>query len=533
MKTLVLTVVIGDEAEHLAAVTIPGKEAYARRIGADFRIIREKTGDWNPSWEKLQLYHFLGREYDRAIYLDNDCLVRPDCPDLFGIVPESAFGAFDEGRCFNRTGAMDRGFQDYGCPRLRKHWNECYFNSGVMVVSRRHRQLFAEPAVRHDNFIEQTFLNVGLVHHHLNVYDIGHEFNFMTSIVPLTGLPVEAGYIAHLAGTPAAAARGIAESILANWERAEPHYQFRKHIWLDVGGGLGDVIDAEPVLRYLKDKIFPDADVRVTSRWPRPLMGHADVPVEWGEDNPFEGSYSLKLMTTPPSTEAVWHTLTQVASQGTDWASISALNRQLPLKDREIQLTVFEQDEKEIEDIAGDWPLAKSVLIHPGRTWESRTFPQDWWQTVIDGIAKKAPVVLCGYNRELHGVLPVECPGNGLDLRDRTSTGGLFALVRSCPVLLSNDSGPVHAAGAFENAIVLIPSSRHPDLVLPLRYGSPYWNAVALYKNLTIDEVLGKPGLCRPQSATGAPAGAWTEYLPECEEVIATVLSLLGEDSKI
>ena len=165
----------------------------------------------------------------------------PICSGLFRV----RVRAFDEGRCFNRTGAMDRGFQDYGCPRLRKHWNECYFNSGVMVVSRRHRQLFAEPAVRHDNFIEQTFLNVGLVHHHLNVYDIGHEFNFMTSIVPLTGLPVEAGYIAHLAGI-LQPPRGYCRVHLANWERAEPHYQFRKHIWLDVGGDWR-CYDAEPV----------------------------------------------------------------------------------------------------------------------------------------------------------------------------------------------------------------------------------------------------------------------------------------------
>jgi hypothetical protein len=138
-------------------------------------------------------------------------------------------------------------------------------------------------------------------------------------------------------------------------------------------------------------------------------------------------------------------------------------------------------------------------------------------------------VVLCGYNREPHGVLPVTAGANVLDLRDRTSTGALFALVKSCPVLLSNDSGPVHAAGAFENAIVLIPSARHPDLVLPWRHGSPYWKAAALYKKLTIDEVIGKPCLCRPASATALPEGSWAEYLPEQEQVIAQVLTFLGE----
>jgi hypothetical protein len=177
-----------------------------------------------------------------------------------------------------------------------------------------------------------------------------------------------------------------------------------------------------------------------------------------------------------------------------------------------------------VDALAGEFDMRKAVLIHPGRSWDSRTFPLEWWQEIIDGIAAEAPVVLMGLQGGIHGVLPVECPGNGLDLRDRTSMGAMFELVRRCPCLLTNDSSPVHVAGAFDNWIVLIPSARLPDFVLPVRREKhPYWRADALYKRLTIEDVE-----CSPVDYYGTHAngfnGDWKDYLPETADVIAAAL---------
>jgi hypothetical protein len=45
--------------------------------------------------EKLRLGDSLGR-HDRVLWLDADVLVRPDCPDLFALVPPTHWAALDQ-----------------------------------------------------------------------------------------------------------------------------------------------------------------------------------------------------------------------------------------------------------------------------------------------------------------------------------------------------------------------------------------------------------------------------------------------------
>ena len=534
MKRLVLTIAIGDAWQSLAQVTHPLMQEYAKRVGADFGAITSPSGEaWGPHWEKLQLYNILGREYDRVIYLDTDCVLRPDCPDLFEIVPENTVGAFNEGLFMPRTEVMRQGIQRYVKGDLG--WDGRYWNTGVMVLSRKHRHLFKPPGGEFDFanelMFEQTYLNVAALVHNIEWHDLRYELNYMPSMQHATGLPMEAGKIAHFAGIHPAQARDYAAALVENWRELAPDYKIRRRVWLDLGGGLGDVIDAEPVLRYALAEIFPGDDVRVTTPWPRVFQGtYPDAMLSFGPESPFGQEPAFHAATVPAdATAKIFSFLTHVGSNGTDFASIGLLHMQLPTADKQIRLTVSDGDEAEIDGLANGFPLNEAVLIHPGRTWESRTFPDDWWQAVIDGIAETAPVVLCGLNGGIHGVLPVECPENGLDLRDRTTMGGLFALVKRCPVLVTNDSSPVHVAGAFDNAIVLIPSVRHPDLILPVRHGNPYWRASALYKKLTLPEVNRQPCEYYGSHANGAPLGPWSDYLPEAADVIAEALKHHGD----
>jgi ADP-heptose:LPS heptosyltransferase len=249
--------------------------------------------------------------------------------------------------------------------------------------------------------------------------------------------------------------------------------------------------------------------------------------LSFGPESPWGDVPCFKMMAVD-ETLTTRRPITHVASNACDFASINMLNLQLPASDRQIRLSIFDADRQEIDELAEDFPLESAALIHAGRTWASRTFPVEWWQSIVDKVAAKMPVVLMGKQGEIHGVLPVEAGKNVLDLRDRTTMGGMFELIRWCPVLLTNDSSPVHVAGAFDNSIVLIPSARHPDLVLPWRglpHPAPYYKAVALFKKLTIDEVDRSP--CNPvgSHADGPPKGDWSEYLPEVSDVVKAVLS--------
>jgi hypothetical protein len=85
---------INEYSPEITALTYPLIEAYARKIGADFHIIRErKFPEWPVTYEKLQIYELAQQmETDWNIYIDSDCLVHPDTPDLTVMLPRDTVG---------------------------------------------------------------------------------------------------------------------------------------------------------------------------------------------------------------------------------------------------------------------------------------------------------------------------------------------------------------------------------------------------------------------------------------------------------
>jgi len=103
------------------------------------------------------------------------------------------------------------------------------------------------------------------------------------------------------------------------------------------------------------------------------------------------------------------------------------------------------------------------------------------------------------------------CGGHGL--------AGSIALIEVAYMVVSNDSAPIHIAGAFNNEIVLIPTCKHPDHILPWRNGSQTYKAASLYKKLMSDEYSSQPTELYGVLADKA-IGEFEDYLPEPDAVI-------------
>lgn len=531
MRKLVLTCAIGEEYQKVAEVTNPSKKAYADRIGADFLMIDANATTASPAWAKLAMYDLLGREYDRVIFLDADTLVRPDCPDLFEMVPEKGCAMFSEGEFLPREQEMREGASIWSGGKLA--WDQKYYNTGVIVASRAHRQIFRLPENTQDHYYEQTYVNIRIQQTRVPMYSLRYEYNYMGSLIERTGLPMEAAYIPHMAGLPVAMMCQTAKDILKSWEEKAPDYKYQRRVWVDVSGGLGDVIDAEPVVRFLLQKVYPDDDCKITTPWPRVFAHFADV--QYGEANPWGDNVgAFRCESKPPDGHGYWQYWTHVTSNATDFASVAMLHRQLPIVERRIHLEILPEDVAEVDHLCDGFDLTKAVIVHAGRSWASRTFPLEWWQAVIDGLrAKGHSVCLIGSQGEIHGWLLCEAREGMLDLRDRTSMGAYFEVIRRGKLLVSNDSSPVHVAGAWDNGIILIPSARHPDLVLPCRHGFPYWQATALYRRLTIEDISTQPSEFYGTHADGQPSQPWEVYLPTPQEVIDCADSYMhGEELK-
>lgn len=92
----VVTLVVGDDAEQLHAVTGPSQRRYAERIGAEFVVIRGATQDPRmPCAEKWRLKDYVPLFPDGTVYFDADVWVGADAPDILAATPPDAVGMVD------------------------------------------------------------------------------------------------------------------------------------------------------------------------------------------------------------------------------------------------------------------------------------------------------------------------------------------------------------------------------------------------------------------------------------------------------
>jgi len=515
---------VGDAYRKMGEYTHPTLKRYADRIDADFMVIDESNST-SPHWEKFQIFHLLNK-YERIIYFDTDIIVRDDCPDLFGIVPKDKLGAFNEAPFTDgRTISMYEVCKSYDT--TLPQWNGKYYNTGVMVISRTHKHLFKKPVEEHFNFYEQGYLNLQIVKQEVSMYDLRYEFNRMTCMDILTGEERFASYIIHYAGYPnLASVLGLIPQDIEKWDNSTD-YEYPRHILVDVQGGLGDQVDAEPVIRFMQEHVYVGNDINVVTHFPR-IFKHLDVKVfQHGsftreQDVPYY--YRLSL----PGPERIqWSIVSNLLCHTVDYISMALLRRTLPVKDKQIRLAVDMQDVAGLIDIVGIRNLNELVLVHPGKHWESKTFPVAWWQEVIDGLQEAGlQVCIIGKEEDLRGTVDIEVREGMIDTRDLLDLGSLIALISQAKMLISNDSAPVHIAGAFDNYIILIPTCKHPDHILPFR-GHQDYKAVALYKKLMIDDIDSKPTSVHGVSGEFIP-GDILDYLPEPEKVVAQTAEFMG-----
>jgi ADP-heptose:LPS heptosyltransferase len=124
--------------------------------------------------------------------------------------------------------------------------------------------------------------------------------------------------------------------------------------------------------------------------------------------------------------------------------------------DLEPRLRVMEVDLAEAGSVVpeAEGPLA---ALHPGAGDERRRWPPEKFTSVGDTLAEAgARVIVVGIEEDralISGIVDA-MDHEALDLCGRLSLGGLAGLLSRCEVVVSNDSGPLHLAGAVGTATV-------------------------------------------------------------------------------
>jgi lipopolysaccharide biosynthesis glycosyltransferase len=524
MANLVLTISIGEYYNKLAQLTLPSIKKYAEKIGADFLNIDENNSEYiTQKWNKFHIYNLLNK-YNRIIYFDIDILIREDCPNLFSIVPENKLGMFDEGRYEARYPWVEQASEYYDEPV--KKWNGKFYNSGVMVISRIHKQIFKLP--KGIDFVEtdQPYINLRIINDKIEMHDLDYRFNRMDILDKFCGISRLDSYVVHYAGAPKDIQMEVMRKDIEKWERDSPDYKYKRNILISVTAGMGDQICAEPAIRFTQ-KLYPDANFYVVTHHPR-LFEH--LPCEVFHYDDWNGIKDTVLtLYSCPDDDVSGHKLSHMLFHPTDFASISMVKRTIPNIEKTIQLKLDPEDVFTILNTLKNRNLEKPiVLIHAGRWWPSKTLPTEWWQEIVNRLSEKLTVVLIGKTiDQKQGFLPIECPENGFDLRDLTSLGELLALISLSRCLLTNDSSPLHIAGAFDNWIVTIPTCKHADHILPYRNGSQNYKTKALCKKLLLDDLDLRHTEFKSDTIDKIPEGKTLyDYIPDIDTVVSEVFDI-------
>lgn len=571
MKSGVVTLIYGKAFKELAEITVPTIKAYAQRIGAEPIAISPPEGSWeqhypknSPAWLKLNLANYI-EKFDRVMFVDIDCLISPKCPNLFEIVPETHLGAFMEGMITDRLGSFAAAM-DFWYPNLviKKAYKNEYFNSGVMVLSKAHRTVFQMPEKITDNFNEQGYLNAQAFVNGVPIHHLDFRFNRM-SLTDQTGEDRHGSYVVHWAGrdtkTELEKIKAEMQDCIQAWKE-ERLVKTRIHI--KCSGGLGDNVCQEPCIRYLSQEVYKDRkdiEILVTigkDRAPilRSLNSYDNIKLGFSEEttkgHPLDDIEFREK--GKPYCEIVAHprlfdrTVGQVPpyfqTHNNDWHAYAILGKMLPPEWKRYKLATTTEDYSELEGLKpGKDENGKYIAVHPGTGWPSKTFPVKWWEEVIERLIEsgRTPVLFgkdCGQVDEWnHGTLKLKYPTGAIDLRNKLTVGGMMALIERCPALLTNDSAPVHIAGAFDNWIFFASTVKPDELVLPYRHGASSegqpddWRPIRYWKVEVLKASGPRPWedgkACDPTRMTQYPYWLTPKpvenYLPTPEEAVKTI----------
>ena len=202
-------------------VTRPLVEEYAHRTGATLYWVDSTrhaalrrwsaSAGSNPRFMKLPVVEHLLALHSQLLLLDDDVLLSPAMPDLFRTSCD-AIGAVVERHKPQGWHAMHwrAACEIYGVPACAPSaWR--LFNSGVMLLSQRHRPLVAgwqRRDLRCKILCDQLFFNAAAQRERACVHDLGQPFNYVGSELRRAVLaPNRSGGGSAAAAAAAAAAR--------------------------------------------------------------------------------------------------------------------------------------------------------------------------------------------------------------------------------------------------------------------------------------------------------------------------------------
>jgi len=206
---LLMTTRASAEVVAYSQASHPILKRYAKKWGADFLVLDEMHEKYGHPYHRLLRLHELLDEYDKIVHIDTDIIITKTCPNMFEVVPYDTMGFVceDKGsRLKNRRAQIAHIKRVYGG---NENWVSGYFNSGVFIVSRVHKEIFTKINGKFwgvdGGWVEgadQTHFSYQLMKQGHKYIDLGYKFNHSAMFSePWNGSPSRFdSYIIHYGG---------------------------------------------------------------------------------------------------------------------------------------------------------------------------------------------------------------------------------------------------------------------------------------------------------------------------------------------
>lgn len=155
--------------------------SYAEKYNCEIYVLDQPLFDieyMKPNWFKMYILDILdneGIEYDQVLYVDYDTIVMPNAPNIFELTNHK----FCAVRNFGDMDWVCRSIENYSKYLFGNfmfpYYN--YFNSGVMIFNKKHKQLFYDIQKFYEN-------NVDNINWMQNTFCVGNDqpiFNFFVN----------------------------------------------------------------------------------------------------------------------------------------------------------------------------------------------------------------------------------------------------------------------------------------------------------------------------------------------------------------
>ncbi len=184
--------------------TLPIQERWAKTWGADYLILSDPEYSTRAMWcYRTLIFYDLLEVYDRIFYIDADCIINKNCPNPFEIIPFGTVGAVMEDKGSRRDERLAR-IKRVNAYLGEIRWNEGFFNMGVYVVSRCHRNMFqrVDGKLWEAKGWDSPFYTYQIMRLGYKYADLGYKFNHMSMFSePWNGSPSRFdSHIIHYAG---------------------------------------------------------------------------------------------------------------------------------------------------------------------------------------------------------------------------------------------------------------------------------------------------------------------------------------------